>query len=402
MLRVKADAPDALLAVVPHLLGFYPSESLVVLGIGGKRSRVQLTFRYDLPDPPDAALTADIADHAVSVCQRQRIRLAVLIGYGPAEQVVPALATVMKWLLVNGVGLREVLRAEGGRYWSLLCEDPECCPPEGRPFDPGSHPVASTMTEAGMTAMPDRAALARSLLPRSGSTETIRKSTTRAEQMLWNIGAAHFDEVEDVRLVTATVGKAAVQDAIQRYRAGERITDGDELAWISVLLADLRVRDDAWARMDPEHYEAHIRLWTDVLKGAATEYVPAPAALLAFAAWQSGNGALGGVALDRALGARPDYSMALLLQGALTAGLPPSAAKLPMSPEEVAASYEAQDERRRSPKTTRARRQRRGQPDTAVSGTARSGTARSGGRSSKSRSAAPGETTSGASSLPSG
>ena len=166
MLRVKADAPDALLAVVPHLLGFYPSESLVVLGLGGKRSRVQLTFRYDLPDPPDAALTADIADHAVSVCQRQRIRLAVLIGYGPAEQVVPALATVMKWLLVNGVGLREVLRAEGGRYWSLLCEDPECCPPEGRPFDPGSHPVAATMTEAGMTAMPDRAALARSLLPR--------------------------------------------------------------------------------------------------------------------------------------------------------------------------------------------------------------------------------------------
>jgi hypothetical protein len=94
--------------------------------------------------------------------------------------------------------------------------------------------------------------------------------------------------------------------------------------------------------------------------------------------------------------------MALLLQGALTAGLPPSAAKLPMSPEEVAASYEAQDERRRSPKTTRARRQRRGQPDTARSGTARSGTARSGGRSPKSRSAAPGETTSGASSLPSG
>ncbi|MGA8274053.1 MAG: DUF4192 family protein [Candidatus Sulfotelmatobacter sp.] len=87
----------------------------------------------------------------------------------------------------------------------------------------------------------------------------------------------------DRRELTVEVGRAAVQHAIKRYRAGDPLTNGDELAWLAVLLADLRVRDDAWARMNPRYREAHIRLWTDVLRSAATEYVPAPASLLALA-----------------------------------------------------------------------------------------------------------------------
>jgi hypothetical protein len=341
--RVKADTPEGLLAIVPHLLGFYPSRSLVVLGIGGPHNRVQVTFRYDLPDPADSALAVDIADHAASVLERQRLRVAVLVGYGPGPSVIPALVTVADWLATGGVLVREVIRAEGGRYWCLGCEDPGCCPPEGRPFDPGSHPLATVMAGAGMQALPDRAALARTLLPLAGSTEPVRRATRRAERRLCDLGSRRWTEGgPHPRQVAARAGRVAVQRAVRRYRAGGTITSADELAWLSVLLADLRVRDDAWARMDPEHHEAHARLWTDVLRAAATEYLPAPASLLAFTAWQSGNGSLAAVAIDRALAARPGYSMALLLDEALRAGLPPSAASLPMTPAEVAASYDAQ------------------------------------------------------------
>jgi hypothetical protein len=45
------------------------------------------------------------------------------------------------------------------------------------------------------------------------------------------------------------------------------------------------------------------------------------------------------VALDRALADEPRYSMAQLLRQVITAGAPPSLAWLPMTPEEVAASY---------------------------------------------------------------
>jgi hypothetical protein len=341
--RVTAGTPDALLALVPHLLGFYPSSSLVVLGLGGKRHRVQVTFRYDLPDPPDAEQEADIAEHAASVLHRQRLRMAALIGYGPAELVLPVLLAAMDSLLSADVELMEVLRADGGRYWSVLCTDPACCPAEGRSFDPGSHPLAAAMSQAGLPALPDRAALARTLLPPAGSTEAIRQSTRLAEQRLCDLGSRSWAEgCRDPQELTVKTGRAAVQRAIKRYRAGDPLASGDELAWLAVLLADLRVRDDAWARMNPRYREAHMRLWTDVLRAAAAEYVPAPASLLAFTAWQSGNGALASVAVDRALAARPGYSMALLLGEALDAGLPPSAAKLPMTPAEVAASYAAQ------------------------------------------------------------
>jgi hypothetical protein len=91
--------------------------------------------------------------------------------------------------------------------------------------------------------------------------------------------------------------------------------------------------------MDPAHRDAHRRLWIDVVRRAQPGYVAAPAALLAFVAWQSGDGALANVALDRALADDPRYSMALLLRQVITAGAPPSLARLPMTPEEVAASY---------------------------------------------------------------
>jgi hypothetical protein len=400
--RLSLGAPDAILAAVPHMLGFYPSHSLVVLGLGGKRNRVHVTFRYDLPEPPDAVLAADIADHAVSVLRRQRLRLAALVGYGPAGLVMPVLVPTVDCMLASGIRLHEVLRAEGGRYWSVVCDDPCCCPPEGRPFDPCSHPAAAAMAEAGLRALPDRAALARTLQPPAGSAQSIRESTRRAEQRLCDLGTQWWAERAggqpedsdrqdcagrqasdrqdgDLQQVTAETGRAELQGAIRCYREGGSVTSGDELAWFAVLLADLRVRDDAWARMDPAHVDDHIRLWTDVVRGAAVEYVPAPASLLAFVAWQAGRGALGSVAVDRALAARPGYSMGLLIESALQAALPPSAAKLPMTPEQVARSYAAQ--------YAKARKPRRRQPDSARSSPA-------GSRS--------GATTRGASKRPSG
>jgi len=128
---------------------------------------------------------------------------------------------------------------------------------------------------------------------------------------------------------------------ITAYRAGGQVSSNDQIARLTVALHDLRVRDDAWARMDPAHAGAHLRLWTDVTRRAQPGHVAPPAALLAFVAWQSGDGALANFALDRALADDPQYSMALLLRQVIGAGVPPSLARLPMTPEEVAASYDA-------------------------------------------------------------
>jgi hypothetical protein len=112
-----------------------------------------------------------------------------------------------------------------------------------------------------------------------------------------------------------------VDEAIERYGAGGRLTD-EEVGWLTVLLARLRVRDHAWERIDDG--EHHVALWSDVVRRAETELVPAPASLLAFAAWRVGDGASASVAVDRALSVDPKYSMALLIGEALAHGLPPN------------------------------------------------------------------------------
>src|SRR5712691_8536567 len=65
--RVRVGSADGILAVVPHLLGFHPADSLVMLGIGGPHARIRLAFRYDLPDPPEDGLAAEIAAPAATV-----------------------------------------------------------------------------------------------------------------------------------------------------------------------------------------------------------------------------------------------------------------------------------------------------------------------------------------------
>ena len=78
------------------------------------------------------------------------------------------------------------------------------------------------------------------------------------------------------------------------------------MAWLSVLLTLLPVRDDAWSRMDPAaHRAAHLRLWADLVRRVGRVYLPAPASLLAFTAWQCGDGALANIAIDCALEADP-------------------------------------------------------------------------------------------------
>jgi hypothetical protein len=338
---VRLGSAEALLAVVPSLLGFHPSQSLVVLGLSGPRDRVSLTFRYDLPGPEDDDLAADIAVHASEVLAREAMPAAVVVGYGPARAVDHAARLVVAALHDLGVEPRAVLRAEGGRYWSLTCPDLACCPSEGTPFDPCSHPAARLLAEAGLDALPDRAALARTLQPPPGTAKATRQATSRALRRLGRLVTAAERDGRDSAAAVAEAGIAALREAIGRYRSGAAISDRSQLAFLAVAVSNLRVRDDAWARMDPDHTSAHLRLWTDLVTGAAPEFVPAPAALLAFTAWQAGEGALANMAAERALAADPAYTMALLVTEAVQAGLPPSAARLPLSPEEVADSYAA-------------------------------------------------------------
>jgi len=89
--RVRLSSPADILAAVPHLLGFHPAQSLVVIGAGGPRDRVKLGFRYDLPDPPHAGTARHIAEHAAAILAGHRATTVIAVGYGPGRLVTPLL-----------------------------------------------------------------------------------------------------------------------------------------------------------------------------------------------------------------------------------------------------------------------------------------------------------------------
>ncbi len=350
--RIRVSSPADVLAVVPRLLGFHPAASLVVIGAGPPGTRIELTFRYDLPDPPNARQAGDIAAHALGVLRRRGLSMVIGVGYGPGPLVTPVADALRAALRGSGLRLQELLRVADGRYWSYVCANPDCCPPDGVPFDAEANQAAAAMTVAGLVALPDRAALADTVAPVTGlAAEGMKQATRRARERATALlgpagpgpagrGPAGSGPAGSGLL---DAGRQSVQAAITTYRGGGQVTGDDELAWLSVVLALLPVRDDAWARMDPDPVlrAAHLRLWADVARRARPAYRPAPAALLAFTAWQSGDGALANIAIDLALDADPQYSLALLLRDIVEAGVPPSAARLPMTPEEVAAGYAA-------------------------------------------------------------
>jgi Domain of unknown function (DUF4192) len=339
--RIRAGSPDAHLAVIPHLLGFNPESSFVVIGTA-QSGQVKCTLRYDLPDPASAAIAADIADHAIAVLTSQQLHVAVGAGYGPDHLVAPVATALRQAAEHAGMAGPELLRAQDGRYWCYTCTSSSCCSPGGTPFYPPAHAAAVALTQARPSLLPGRDQLAATIAPVTGTAAaTAVQALAHAERHIQRMitRTPRAARLGTARKVLHRQGLPAVSRMIETYRSGGSYQTVFRVIWLSVVLRDLRVRDDAWARMDPAHRAAHLRLWTDVTRHARPGHVAPAASLLAFCAWQDGNGALANIALDRALADDPAYSMAQLLRQVITAGAPPSMARLPMTPEEVADCY---------------------------------------------------------------
>ncbi|MBV9448764.1 MAG: DUF4192 domain-containing protein [Streptosporangiaceae bacterium] len=339
--KIRVGSPEGLVAVVPQLLRFMPASSIVVIGIAASGS-VKVTLRYDLPDPECAAGTA--AD-VIAILTSQRLTAAIAVGYGPEPLVTPMADALRHAAEHAGVDLRDVLRVEDNRYWSYTCANPACCPAAGTRFDYAVIAARTRISES-RPVLSSRDALAATVSPLGDRPrQSMRQATRRAEQHVARVLATTEASAtpDAARKAIAEEGIAVVANLIVVYRSSSRRRiNYDTFAMATVALADKRVRDDTWTRMDPEYAEVHQGMWTDMVRRAQPGYVAAPACLLAFVAWQTGYGPLAHVALDRALADDPDCLVARMLRQIISAGAPPSLARFPMTPEQIAASYDDQ------------------------------------------------------------
>lgn len=313
--RLPITSPGDLLTAVPYLLGFHPTDSMVIIGLTG--TRVVVASRTDLPHPGDVAAWADeYTLTQIRMLANAQAGRAVAVGYGPATTVTTVMDAVIPRMTAAGIDIFDALRVTDGRYFSYTCQDPACCPVDGVPFDPCRSDITMHAIVAGCHALPDRAALVASIAPTTGDA---RVNLTRATVRARAHRRALIAEAGRGGLIRA--GEDAVRGAFARYADEQTLTD-DELAWLTVLLPVPAIRDAAWRATDDKPWQA--AMWADITRRVHPPLAAPPASLLAFAAWRRGEGALACVAVDRALAAHPGYTLAQVIDRALRAGLPPS------------------------------------------------------------------------------
>lgn len=328
--KLRLSSPDDLLEAVPYLLGFHPTESLVAVALRGPRQRVVFTMRLDLP-PADGADVADIAGCVTAYLERARAEQAVLVTYGSAAgagEVLPhrkLIAASSDVLSGRGIGVIDALHVDEGHWWSYLCANPACCPPEGRPVAAGRGSlVAATATYAGMVALPSREALEESLEPVGFlAAEGMRQALDRAAA---DVAARCADRsiLESARTESLALVTAAVD--------GGRALSDDEVARLIVGLHDIAVRDDCCAWATTDRSGAARRLWTTLARRSMPPWSSVPLFLLAWFAYLDGDATLAAVAVDRCLDGEPDYSFGLLLRAALQRAIDPAVFRAESAP----------------------------------------------------------------------
>lgn len=344
--RVQISDPGELIETVPYLLGFHPHESLVLIGFAGAAGhpgpqQVQVSIRVDLP----AAFEAQELQALVDVLLRAgSAAMAAVLVTDEVQGDPRRLASLLAWrdalseaMQSADVEILDVLVATESRWWSLCCEQPECCPAAGHQRVLGCSAAAAQATFAGMVALPDREAMAATLAGRSmAERATLLPELARARAEV--AGGSAEQAAERRRAVIAELleaadrgtsgGTATVKGAesgsaelASNRRASDELST-DKLIRYALALSDRTIRDAFWLAVDDGSIEA-AGLLSELHTRLPAPYDAAPLFLFGWAQWRTGNATLAMMAAERVLESEPGYSAALLLHAAVHRGLDP-------------------------------------------------------------------------------
>ncbi len=319
---LRAKNPGDLLALVPYVLGFHPEDSVVVLTLGDAKRPFHA--RMDLPADP--AQVPELVDYLTDVAVRHGLRRVVVVVYCSDEQLAEAAGVPLTERLESqGLSVPVAIRADGERWYCLAgCE--HGCPPQGTPYDVSTHPFTAEAVVDGRVTYGSREELRDSLVGTDPDEVDAVCRTADAALVRFQAATRHPGDpvpAEQARSYLVAEGHWVAQRVRAFLADGVRLT-AEDAGRLLVAMVSIEVRDVAWAEMTHENARRHVDLWRDLVRRAPRDLLAAPAALLGFAAWLSGDGALAWCAVDRCQEAEPDYSLAGLLADALAGAVPPS------------------------------------------------------------------------------
>lgn len=317
---LRLSSPDEWLQAMPYLFGFSPRESLVVLCLGGANGkRLKFHLRVDLPTPDTQSA---LVDHVAGVLGRQRFERALFAFYrddaGPPDDSDRELWALLKARVRMPGGVVDAILVRGNRWWSLICANPRCCPPEGTPVPTAddSARVPAEMVLRGCQVQESRDHVVAELSPLPGPGRVL------LAQRCWAAEDRTFDDDVD----PPGWSPEWVEAAVRRW-AGlldgpvpDGPLDADLVASLIVPLEHLTLRDRVAGVCLLRRARARPVL-RELVRRLPEEWVAAPATILGLLEWAEGDGLRAGIALDRALEADPTYRFANLLATGLQHGI---------------------------------------------------------------------------------
>lgn len=295
---LTAKSPEDLLAAVPVVLGFCPEDSLVMLTFGGPE---QFHARLDLP-PPDEEAIRGCVETVLRPAMTHRVADVVFVLYSADVVLARRLSRALhKRFEARGVRVIDCLRAHEGRWF--VPAGRAGVPDHGVAYDISGHEFRAAAVLGGRVTLGSRAEVA---------------GQVAADPAL-------VAETEEALAEATALSLSGVVGLVSRSLPHGRVGDPDDLASLLLALLEPKLREQAWAGLRREEAGAHVALWADVVRRSPERLVGHPAAILAFAAWLQGDGALAWSALDRCLAADPDNRLGAMTRHVLAEAVAPSA-----------------------------------------------------------------------------
>ncbi|WP_351229324.1 DUF4192 domain-containing protein [Streptomyces sp. NPDC002133] len=363
-LRGPAELADAL----PYLMGFHPTDSVVMVALHGPRGRFGGRLRVGIPATQREWLPVaeQLAECLVEAGERRGARpdgIVVFLCQDPVEGetgrvVMERLRPLAQWLRTAcgslDVPVYEALCISDGRFWSYCCPDSRCCPAEGTAMAmQGTSVMAAAAAYAGIQVRGSLRDMESRLEARmSLSLEQERALDDTASALVPRIldqGSREQVGEETLRLARRLMKRLGEKATLgvgwpEADSTDDRLLSHDEAAAVILGLQDRDTRDRAAAWMEGPEADRALRLWRALSRRCVrryAEYAAAPLALAGWVSWSTGDEPAARVALSLALRADPEYVFARLLHQACNDGLDPESLRRCLRGEH--ASEEAAD-----------------------------------------------------------
>ncbi|MFF0494383.1 DUF4192 domain-containing protein [Nocardia sp. NPDC004068] len=323
------DDPGELLAAIPALLGFYPTDSLVLVMLkpsdDPSRLQVGAVARHDLPVPGNPL--RDLARQATAVCATQGAVGVLLVLIDSETHSAPELSDVHRSVAET---FEQSFTAENiamPRAWATSSIAPKS--PWWNIFDPSKtgiipDPDASAIAVAhvvkGRPIFHSRTELTRMIHPDRETADQVRElidtnPTLPLRDPDSEAAEAELDEQRSTML-------RLLIDHVDRLDLDTPPTVR-QIAEIALVLGDGKVRSCLLALALTDRAVAAQNLWALLTRSLPDPYRADAATLLGYSAYVTGDGPAAGIALQAALASNNRHSLAGLLDTALRVGLPP-------------------------------------------------------------------------------